>query len=74
MPDIIVCSIDNVYVFLFVEHKRSLVSAPDNRYSSRTMGLFGTACIVIVVGVLVAFDCVNICQKCSKTNKVRTEK
>ncbi|VDI51648.1 Hypothetical predicted protein [Mytilus galloprovincialis] len=56
------------------KHKRSLVSAPDNRYSSRTMGLFGTACIVIVVGMLVAFDCVNICQKCSKTNKVRTEK
>ncbi|CAG2217267.1 unnamed protein product [Mytilus edulis] len=56
------------------KHKRSLISAPDNRNSSKTMGLVGTACIAVVVGILVAIDCVNICQKCSKSNKVRTEK
>ncbi|CAC5391165.1 unnamed protein product [Mytilus coruscus] len=56
------------------KHRRSLTSAPDNRYSSKTMGLVGTVCIAVVIGVLVAFDCVNICQKCSKTNKVTTKK
>ncbi|CAC5397112.1 unnamed protein product [Mytilus coruscus] len=56
------------------KHMRSLTSAPDNRYSSKTMGLVGTVCIGVVVGFLVAFDCVNICQKCSKANKVTTEK
>ncbi|CAC5391166.1 unnamed protein product [Mytilus coruscus] len=56
------------------KHMRSLTSVPDNRYSSKTMGLVGTLCIGVVVGFLVAFDCVNICQKYSKANKVTTEK
>ncbi|VDI51649.1 Hypothetical predicted protein, partial [Mytilus galloprovincialis] len=55
------------------KHIRSLTSAPDNRYSSQTMGLVGTSCIAVVVGILTAFDCINICQKCLKSNKVRTE-
>ncbi|CAC5400108.1 unnamed protein product [Mytilus coruscus] len=42
------------------KYKRSLTSAPDNRFSSKTMGLVGALCIAVVVGLIIALDCVNI--------------
>ncbi|CAC5382245.1 unnamed protein product [Mytilus coruscus] len=54
--------------------RRSLINAPDNRFSSKTMGLVGAVCIALVVGFIVAVDCINICQKCSKLNKVKPKK
>ncbi|XP_052075433.1 uncharacterized protein LOC127712868 [Mytilus californianus] len=56
------------------KYRRSITSAPDDRFSSKTMGLVGALCIALVVGFIVTIDCVNICQKCSKTNKVTTVK
>ncbi|CAC5365218.1 unnamed protein product [Mytilus coruscus] len=56
------------------KYRRSITSAPDDRFSSQTMGLVGALCIALVVGFIVTLDCVTICQKCSKANKVTTVK
>ncbi|VDI18834.1 Hypothetical predicted protein [Mytilus galloprovincialis] len=37
------------------------------------MGLVGVVCIALVVGFVVTVDCINICQKCSKPNKVKAK-
>lgn len=58
---------------IFVEYRRSLTSARDDRYSSKTIGLVGALGIALVVGFIVTLDSVKICQKCSKINKVTTE-
>lgn len=59
--------------FVFVEFKRSITSAPDTRFSSKTIGLVGAVCIALVVGFIVAVDYINICQKCSKPNTVKAK-
>ncbi|VDI51647.1 Hypothetical predicted protein [Mytilus galloprovincialis] len=46
-------------------YKRSLTSAPDDRFSSKAMGLVGALCIAIVVGFIISLDCVSICKKLS---------
>ncbi|VDI24358.1 Hypothetical predicted protein [Mytilus galloprovincialis] len=55
------------------KYRRSLTSARDDRYSSKTIGLVGALGIALVVGFIVTLDSVKICQKCSKINKVTTE-
>ncbi|XP_076085680.1 uncharacterized protein LOC143056491 [Mytilus galloprovincialis] len=45
------------------KYKRTLISAPDDRYSSKVIGTTGIIVIVFVVGYIICLDCVNLYRK-----------
>lgn len=55
----------SMWLCVFSDYKRSLTSAPDDRFSPKTIGLVGALCIAIVVGFIISLDCVSICKKLS---------
>ncbi|XP_062603939.1 uncharacterized protein LOC134265733 [Saccostrea cucullata] len=67
-PEILQKKIDAIQTNLTIDsknttkHKRTLISAPDDRISARNVGLVGVVVIFLVVFVIVSFDFINIFQ------------
>ncbi|XP_062608620.1 uncharacterized protein LOC134270409 [Saccostrea cucullata] len=67
-PEILQKKIDAIQTNLTIDrknttkHKRTLISAPDDRISARNLGLVGVVVICLVVFVIVSFDFITFFQ------------
>ncbi|XP_063431081.1 uncharacterized protein LOC134713720 [Mytilus trossulus] len=46
-------------------NKRKLISAPDNRTSAKSIGYVGATVLILICGLIIGMDALNICKNVS---------